>query len=466
MAILARGLAVAAALSAGCAQTLGFNDCNTNDDCAAMQTDAGKLFCTSDHLCVLGLPDEQLCPEVLGTPGGNSLVIAVLSDKSSMNGMPLAADHQIENAVRLAVAEINMRQAGGNQPPIVAYLCDTASDAGQALKAAKRAVNVYGAQAIVGPMNSSEVVNINSFIRDAGVLVISPSATAIDITQLQDNGLVWRTAPSDARQSKTLAQNIQKDVLAAMGKPIVDTMHDPSVYGSGLDAAFAKEYATLMAPDYHQSFLFSTPADIPNTLNSLNADQPTHLLIISDVMTDPQIVGMIAQQSFLAMNTQFYLTDSADTDALFGGGGMTVDPSILAKIHLTVPATPTGLTFSTFQSTFRGMFTVDPATTAFVANAYDATYLIAIAAAATQGHVPTGKDLAQGMMRLKTTGTPVPVGPTNYLAALMQMSQGGVRLDGASGPLEYDAAGDLLNGAYDYLCVNTMGNMPTFVPCP
>ncbi len=453
-------------LAAGCAQTLGFEDCNTDDDCNHAAPDGGgggaKLYCTSDHLCVAGVPDERLCPDVVGTPGSGSLVIGVLTDRTLYDKMKpvVFQDHLIELAAKMAIQEINQRQSGASQPPLVAYFCDTASDDVQTVKAAKHVVLQNGAAAIIGPTTSGNVVALNSFAKSSGTLVISPSATSVDITQLQDDNLVWRIAPSDALQAKVLAQKVKDSVTMGMGQPKVETMHVSTVYGTGFDNTFIMAYGQLGGPGFSRSYPFSPGAttDIDDTLNQLNKDGVTHLVIAAD-NDDPYITSKLASQMFLAMNTQFFLTDAAKTPDLLAG----VDANILSRLHGTAPATPTSATYMTFRTAFIGANASDPSQVAFVANGYDAAYLIAVAAAATTGHVPTGKDLAVGLGRLKTMGTPVPVGPTSYLDALKQMAMGGVLLEGASGPLVFDSFGDPVNGQYQFWCVDMSG---MFIDCP
>ncbi|HJN03611.1 MAG TPA: ABC transporter substrate-binding protein, partial [Alphaproteobacteria bacterium] len=79
----------------------------------------------------------------------------------------------------------------------------TCVDAAAATASAERLVNVEGVVAIVGALCSgSTIASANNVAIPNGVVMISPASTAPAITGLDDNGLVFRTAPSDARQGQ------------------------------------------------------------------------------------------------------------------------------------------------------------------------------------------------------------------------------------------------------------------------
>jgi branched-chain amino acid transport system substrate-binding protein len=455
MALLTRALAAAALLvGAGCAQSFNFNECNSDSDCVALTPDGGAmLYCTDDHLCVAGVPESKLCPDTVGDESSNpKLEVAVLYDAT------YDLDVQSANAAKLAISEINQRQSGASQPQIVGHFCTTNSDVNQTLKATKYAVEHFGAAAIVGPTTSGGLVNINSYIVQTGTLVISPSATAIDISSLQDQGLVWRTAPSDALQGKTLAQKISAAAMMTMTTRLVDSFHDDTLYGSGLDNAFQSSYGAILGPGYHKSYSYMATdmTDLMTKLNTVAQDSPTQLLLVSD-SDDPAIVGLLNTQPGLA-TTQFFMSDTGKDSSIFAA-----DPTVLARVRGTAPSVPTtSAIYTTFKNSFIQMFTKDPSGYSFVANSYDAMYLVAIAGGATSGRVPTGRDLAMGMTKVVATGAALPVGPNSYLNALQQIAGSGVHLAGASGPLEFDQNGDLQNGSYEYWCINTTGSSPRF----
>jgi hypothetical protein len=74
------------------------------------------------------------------------------------------------------------------------------------VKVARHLVNDLGVQAIIGVAYSGITISFATAVTvPAGVLAISPAATSVLITSLDDKGLVWRTSPSDRFQGRAAA---------------------------------------------------------------------------------------------------------------------------------------------------------------------------------------------------------------------------------------------------------------------
>src|SRR5690606_29904521 len=65
-----------------------------------------------------------------------------------------------------------------------------------------------GAPVVIGPIFSELVLGLAEQAKTSGTLMISPTATAKTITDLDDDGLVWRTIPSDVYQANALADRL------------------------------------------------------------------------------------------------------------------------------------------------------------------------------------------------------------------------------------------------------------------
>lgn len=123
----------------------------------------------------------------------------------------------------------------------------TCVDASAATAAAERLVTSDGVVAIMGADCSGVTGAVLSNVAvPNGVTMISPSATSPGLTAAEDNGLFFRTAPSDARQGELLAE-----VLEEKGVKSVAVTYNNSDYGKGLADAFAANFdgeVTLAAP--------------------------------------------------------------------------------------------------------------------------------------------------------------------------------------------------------------------------
>jgi branched-chain amino acid transport system substrate-binding protein len=73
-----------------------------------------------------------------------------------------------------------------------------------------------------------------------GMVMISPSATSPALSTVEDNGLFFRTAPSDARQGVVMAE-----ILMERGISSVAVTYTNNDYGLGLANSFAEAYAGI-----------------------------------------------------------------------------------------------------------------------------------------------------------------------------------------------------------------------------
>ena len=113
----------------------------------------------------------------------------------------------IVNARNLAATHVNEQGGlhGGDTYALV--LGDSQCDPKAAVDAGAKLVNVEQAVAVIGA-NCSGATNgmAQSVTIPAGVVMLSDTATAPSISELDDNDLVFRVAPSDAYQGRSLAE--------------------------------------------------------------------------------------------------------------------------------------------------------------------------------------------------------------------------------------------------------------------
>ncbi len=110
----------------------------------------------------------------------------------------------------------------------------TCIDAGAATTAAERLVTADKVNAIMGADCSGVTGAILANVAvPNGVVMISPSATSPGLSTAEDNGLFFRTAPSDARQGV-----IMTEILHDKGVKSVALTYTNNDYGKGLADAF------------------------------------------------------------------------------------------------------------------------------------------------------------------------------------------------------------------------------------
>jgi len=143
-------------------------------------------------------------------------------------------------SAELALSEINA--SGTTDMNFVPVRADsTCTDTAAATAAAENLIASEGVAAIMGPDCSGVTIGVlNNAAMPNGVVMISPSATSPALTTIEDNGMFYRTAPSDARQGAVLAA-----VLKDKGIMEVAVTYSNSDYGKGFSEAFIASYAEV-----------------------------------------------------------------------------------------------------------------------------------------------------------------------------------------------------------------------------
>ena len=114
----------------------------------------------------------------------------------------------------------------------------TCIDSAAATAAAERLITSDKIAAIMGADCSGVTGAILANVARAnGVVMISPSATSPALSTAEDDGLFFRTAPSDARQGEVLAS-----ILKDKGINSVAVTYTNNDYGKGLSDAFISSY--------------------------------------------------------------------------------------------------------------------------------------------------------------------------------------------------------------------------------
>lgn len=153
------------------------------------------------------------------------------------------------SGAEMAMAEVNAGGGfvGGEVVPMRAD--STCVDSAAATAAAERLV-ADGVVAIMGA-DCSGVTGavLQNVARANGVVMISPSATSAALTTAEDDGLFFRTSPSDLRQGQVLA-----GMLAERGVTEVAVTYVNTDYGIGLADNFALSFGgTITASVPHEA---------------------------------------------------------------------------------------------------------------------------------------------------------------------------------------------------------------------
>ena len=151
----------------------------------------------------------------------------------------------------LAIAEVNAAGTLLDGATVSSVRADsTCVDAAAATAAAERLVTSDKVNAIMGADCSGVTGAIlQNVARPNGIVMVSPSATSPGLSTAEDDGLFFRTAPSDARQGVVMTQ-----VIMDRGIKNVALTYTNNDYGKGLADAFQAAFeeaggtVTISAP--------------------------------------------------------------------------------------------------------------------------------------------------------------------------------------------------------------------------
>jgi branched-chain amino acid transport system substrate-binding protein len=141
-------------------------------------------------------------------------------------------------AAELAMSEVNAAGGilGGQVSSVRAD--STCIDSAAATAAGERLVTAEGVKGIIGA-DCSGVTGavLQNVARPNGIVMISPSATSPALTTAEDDGLFFRTAPSDAREGEVMS-----DILIEKGVKSIALTYTNNDFGKGLSEAIANNF--------------------------------------------------------------------------------------------------------------------------------------------------------------------------------------------------------------------------------
>lgn len=330
--------------------------------------------------------------------------------------------------VDLAVSEIDA--AGGvlGQPVVNEYgdSGDTKTDL------ASQTVDSHlskGVQVIIGAASSGVTFTVIDKITSNGVLQISPANTAPSLTDYPDNGLYFRTAPSDVLQGAVIA-GIASDLGLTSGATIA--REDP--YGVGLQDAFVKDF-TAAGGTITASLTYDPAApDFAAEVAEIAATNPEFVQVVGFEETTKLLQEMI-KQGIGPQDVQIFLVDGNISTTAYKDFPKDTMTGVIASV-------PTGDPSVDVEAFNARLLEQDPNLTDFAygAQAYDATILVALAA--DYAGCADGTAIAAAMPMVANADAGGEACQT-YADCLAIIQAGGQpNYDGVTGPLDFNEYGD------------------------
>ena len=133
-----------------------------------------------------------------------------IGDVLPFTGDLAAYGGNMDRAVKLAVDLENKSLAAAGMTGAKVELVgseDGQTQASASVEAATKLIKTQGANVIIGEMASGATIPMaQSVTIPDGIVTLSPTASAPQISTIKDHNLLWRLYPSDSLQGKVLAR--------------------------------------------------------------------------------------------------------------------------------------------------------------------------------------------------------------------------------------------------------------------
>jgi ABC-type branched-subunit amino acid transport system substrate-binding protein len=324
---------------------------------------------------------------------------------------------------------------------------DSQTAAEPAKKAAQKLIAGDKVAVIIGSASSGVIVPVaESVTCPNNVLMLTPGATSPFITDLpedREKDLLFRTCPSDALQGAVLGR------LAAGLYKTASVIYVNNAYGQGLADQFRRAFVKhggmvyTMLP-HAEAVAKSYEDDLRNAYARMYSTQPFRSGR-SDVLcafSYPEHAKVYVKEAIDIYHAKHFLfCDGTKSEELAAAVGA----EKLEGMMGTAPGAPAGEASLKFSADYTARFGELPKSP-FIANAYDATALIGLAAYAVEakGLEPTAKNI-RGQLREVANPPGAFIGPGEFEKAFELLKAGQpINYEGASGSVDFDAAGDVL----------------------
>lgn len=346
----------------------------------------------------------------------------------ALSGSIASQAQDMRAGAELAMAQVN-QQGGVLGTPYRLDFADTACDPDKGVDVVRQLIQA-GAVALVGPVCSGVTLRVaRSVTIPAGVALLSVASASSLITQLDDQDLVFRTAPSDALKGSALAR-----VAHEMGVRSVAVSHASDAYNTGVAQMFAEAFKALGGRVTVNQSHEPRQADYQREARAVAAG-----------------AGDVALFAYSGSGGVQYLKDVLDqpgvrrvlgTDGLMSKDlASALSPEQLARMTFVLAAADTereGYKRWLAMATAARIKADGP----YVANAYDAAFLMALAIEAAG--VADKSKVAAGLRAVSGPKGTV-IYPGEFAKARGLLKQGvRINYEGASGPVDFDAAGDIV----------------------
>ncbi len=326
---------------------------------------------------------------------------------------------------------------------------DTQTDPQAGIQAAN-ALASAGYPSVTGPASSGVNLQVTQQVLIPNQMVgCSPSSTSPAVTDLQDNGFIFRTAPSDALQGQVMAQVASEN----LGNSSASVMYVNNDYGQALADSFATSFENNHGGSVQTQVAFTKEkSSYTSELSSAMSDSPDMLVVIGYPASGIQIFR--DYYADYSDQTDIMVTDGLKDSSLPGEVG-----NDMSNVYGTAPEA-SGPGVDAFNTLYQEEYGRAPGV--FNSHAYDASAVCLLANAKAGAN--DGAAVRDNMRKVANPNDGLKVTPANLPEGLRAAANGdSVFYQGASSAVDFDQNGDMKAVTYSYFKFNTdvEGNIET-----
>lgn len=301
-----------------------------------------------------------------------------------------------------------------------------------------------GVSAIIGAAASGVTKLFIDQVTGEGVIQFSPANTSADFTTWDDNGLFWRTAPSDVLQGEVLGNLIAED-----GNETLGILYLNDSYGTGLAEFTTEAFENAGGEVVEQQSYNTGDTSFDAQVSALKAANPDAIALIAFEETKTIVPALAGFPS-----DKLYFVDGnlADYSADFPAGTLTGAKGTLPGLDTE----SLGDFTDRLQEFWQGEGNEELKDYSYAAESYDAVVLLALAAMAAGS--TEGEDIAAELQEV-SGGSGDGTTCTSFSECAELLNDGEtIDYDGNSGPVTFDENGDPTEatiGIFQYLEDNT-----------
>lgn len=338
----------------------------------------------------------------------------------------------IEDATRMAFDSVN---EGSDALTLDVTYGDSQSKPEGAISGANNLASA-GVPALVGASTSANyLAAAKQVFIPSDIVMCGPGPTAVAVTHLEDDDLCFRTTPSDALQSRVMAQYADN----TLGVDSASVLAINDAFGQGLSEQFTSAFEELGGTVHAQVAFESGQASYTSRISNAVEDGPGVLILISKGGSS-SIQILKDYYSDFDPERPIVTSEAMKTARIPNEVGRP-----LQNITGTTPL-PTGPGLEAFQSQYQDRYDRPPGP--FNSAAYDAAAVITMANARAGEN--SGSAIS-GQMRpvANAGGGDMTVTADNLVEGVEAAATGeAVNYQGASSPVEFDDNGDIAAATY------------------